>query len=112
MAMLKSAARAPVVDVRYLAQKRPMRRNLDLQMIQIVLHWAWDPIGVRGIENAADEYDMYAPQVLKLLEADAPTDEIATYLTRVVRDRIELPSNPDRDHDVAAMLRQLYAIDR
>lgn len=89
-----------------------MSSNPDLHMIQVVLHWAWDPIGVRGIEEAADEYDMYAPQVLNLLEADAPTDEIATYLTRVVRDRIELPSNPDRDRDVASMLRKLYAIGR
>lgn len=89
-----------------------MSSNPNLQMIQIVLHWAWDPIGVRGIEEAADEYDMYAPQVLKLLEADAPTDEIANYLAIVVRDRIELPSKPDRDRDVAAMLRQLYAIGR
>ncbi|MET3471830.1 hypothetical protein ABIC78_002358 [Novosphingobium sp. 1529] len=84
----------------------------DLQMIQIILHWAWDPIGVRGIEGASDEYDMYALQVLKLLETDAPTDEIANYLTAIVCDRIGLPSNPDRDSDVATMLSQLYAIGR
>jgi hypothetical protein len=86
--------------------------DVSLRMIQIVLHWAWDPIGVRGIEEAADEYDMYALQVLEMLEADAPVKRIADYLTGVVRDRMELPVQPDRDNHVSSMLRQLFVISR
>jgi hypothetical protein len=87
-----------------------MSDETSLRMIQIALHWAWDPIGVRGIEEAADEYDMYAPQVLKMLKADAPTKQIADYLTSVVRDRMVLPVRTDRDEDVSSMLRQMFAV--
>lgn len=89
-----------------------MSNNPNLRMVQIVLHWAWDPIGVRGIEEAADEYDMYAPHLLGMLEADAPVERIADYLTSIVRDRMGLPPKPDRDEDVASMLRQLYVLGR
>ncbi|GGE81913.1 hypothetical protein [Sphingomonas prati] len=84
-----------------------MSEDTSLQMVRIVLHWAWDPIGVRGVEEAADEYDMYAPQVLKMLKANTPAEQIAGYLTSVVRDRMELPVQPDRDNDVSRMLQQL-----
>ncbi|UZK65663.1 hypothetical protein [Sphingomonas sp. M1-B02] len=89
-----------------------MSDDTALRTVQIVLHWAWDPIGVRGIKEAADEYDMYATRVLELLEADAPDERISDYLTSVVRDRMGLAEDTDRDKDVSLMLRQLYAIGR
>lgn len=79
-------------------------------MVQIVLVWAWDPIGVRGIPEAVDEYDSYAPAVLQMLETGASDQQIADYLTSVVRDRMGLRPNPKADEDIAAMLRELYAI--
>ncbi|GGN43345.1 hypothetical protein GCM10011349_07320 [Novosphingobium indicum] len=87
-----------------------MSIDAKLQMVRIVLHWAWDPIGVRGIEGATDEYDMYAPNVLEMLKANATGEQIADYLTGAVRDRMELPPKPDRDKDIGEMLRQLYDI--
>ena len=87
-----------------------MSIDAELKMVRIVLHWAWDPIGIRGIEGAADEYDMYAPNVLELLNANATSEQIADYLTGVVRDRMELPAKLDRDKDIGEMLCQLYAI--
>lgn len=89
-----------------------MSEDTSLREIQIALHWAWDPIGVRGIEEAANEYDMYAPRVLEFLNAGAPVEHITDYLTSVVRDRIELPMRPDRDRDVSSMLKQMFAISR
>ena len=89
-----------------------MNDDTSLRMIQVALHWAWDPIGVRGIKEAADEYDMYAPRVLEMLKADAPVEQIAHYLTGVVRDRMELPVRPDRDRDLSSMLHQMFAITR
>jgi hypothetical protein len=79
-----------------------MSDDTSLRMIQIVLHWAWDPIGVRGIKEAADEYDMYAPQVLEMLKAGFTAEQTADYLTSVVRDRMELSVRPDLDHAVVA----------
>ncbi len=89
-----------------------MSDDTSLRMIQVALHWAWDPIGVRGIEEAADEYDMYAFPVLEMLKADAPVEQIADYLTSVVRDRMELPVRPDRDRDLSSLLQQIFVITR
>ncbi|WP_277981526.1 hypothetical protein [Sphingomonas phyllosphaerae] len=83
-----------------------------LRLIQIALRWAWDPIGVRRIEEAADEYDGYAPCLLEMLRADAPAAQIAEYLSTVVRDRMELPAEPDRDMDLASMLQQMFVVTR
>lgn len=89
-----------------------MSYDTSLRMIKVALHWAWDPIGVRGIVEAANEYDMYAPQVLEMLKVDAPVEQIAHYLTSVVRDRMELPVRPDRDRDLSSMLQQMFVITR
>jgi hypothetical protein len=89
-----------------------MSDDTSLRIIQVALLWAWDPIGVRGIEEAADEYDMYAPRVLEMLKADAPVEQIAAFLTSVVRDRMELPVQPDRDEDLSSMLKQMFVITR
>ena len=87
-----------------------MNAPAKLQMVRIVLLWAWDPIGVRGIPEAVDEYDSYAPAVLQMLETGASDRHIADYLTSVVRDRMELRPNSKADADIAAMLRELHAI--
>lgn len=80
-------------------------------MVRVVLLWAWDPIGVRGIPEAVDEYDSYAPAILQMLETGTFDRQIADYLTSVVRDRMELRPNPKADEDIAAMLRELFAIE-
>ena len=67
---------------------------------------------MRGIKEAADEYDMDAPRVLEMLKADALVEQIADYLTSVVRDRMELPVRPDRDRDLSSMLPQMFVITR
>ncbi|WP_197274474.1 hypothetical protein [Novosphingobium sp. AAP83] len=82
-------------------------RDPKLLMVKSVLHWAWDPIGVRGVEEARDEYDSYAPNVLELLERSSPEDEVAAYLGWVEVERLGLPHHPDRNADVAALLMEL-----
>ena len=52
-----------------------------LCMVQIVLRWAWDPIGVGHM--VADEYDRYSGPVLELLNRAAPDLDVAAYLTKV-----------------------------
>ena len=84
-------------------------QSANLRIVQLVLHWAWDPIGVRGIPEAADEYDSYAPHVLGMLEQGAEDGAVADYLTGVVRDRMELRPSPEKDADIAALLRELLA---
>ena len=87
-----------------------MSAPAKLRMVQVVLLWAWDPIGVRGIPEAVDEYDSYAPAVLELLESGASDRSIADYLTGVTRDRMELRPDPKAHANIAAMLRELHGI--
>lgn len=71
-------------------------------MVRVAPPCAWDPIGARGFKEAADEYDIYAPQVLEMLKADAPVEQIADCLTSVVRDLMGLPARPERYRDIHA----------
>ena len=81
-----------------------------LRMVEIVLHRAWDPIGVRGMEGAADEYDSYAPKLLAMLERGAGDQEVADHLTQIEQERMGLQPDREKNADVAAMLRELHSI--
>jgi hypothetical protein len=81
-----------------------------LRMVKVVLHWTWDPIGVRGIAEAKDEYDSYASPVLELLERGSAEEEVADYLTCVETERMALAAHRDKNADVAALLRELHAL--
>jgi hypothetical protein len=63
------------------------------QRVNEVLHYIWDPIGVRGEPNARDEYDSYVPQIYSLLQRDAAAEEIATHLDRIATENMGLNSN-------------------
>lgn len=75
-----------------------------------MLHWAWDPIGVRGVEEAHDEYDSYAMPVLELLERGSADEEVGAYLTYVEVEPMGLTPHKDKNEDVAALLRELHAL--
>jgi hypothetical protein len=84
--------------------------DAKLQMVKLVLHWVWDPIGVRGIGEALDEYDGYAPQVLELLEQGSSNDEVAARLRLIEVEWMELKPHRDRSKEVAALLCELHAL--
>jgi hypothetical protein len=50
----------------------------------------WDPIGVKDMPEAEDEYDSYIGGMFELLERKAPGHELAEYLRRIEIDRIGL----------------------
>ena len=77
-----------------------------------ILMEEWDPIGVRGMPEAADEYDMYLGQVGRRLHDGATVDEIGAYLTWVEDDRMGFgPSaaRRARNQALAARLCAWYA---
>jgi hypothetical protein len=84
--------------------------DTKLQMVKVVLHWHWDPIGVRGIEEAKDEHDSYAPPVLELLERGSADEEVAAYLACVETEKMGLNPHREKNADVAASLRELHAL--
>jgi hypothetical protein len=48
----------------------------------------WDPIGVRDVPEAQDEYDSYVGGVYRLLATGASAEVVAQHLCDVERDRI------------------------
>lgn len=73
-----------------------------------VLHYIWDPIGVSCIVEARDEYDMYVPQVVGLLNSKATSKEVAAFLTRIETERMGLMSDPERADRAAALACQWF----
>ena len=67
-------------------------KELHLRVSE-VLHYTWDPIGVRGEPNARDEYDSYVPEVCLLLQGGATAEQIAAHLDRIATERMGLNLN-------------------
>ncbi len=89
------AARAEPVDVESL-----ILEFFELQAaVRRVLIEQWDPIGVGEVEEARDEYDSYAPDLIRMINRQAPANEIFEYLWHVETEHMGLPG--DRDHALA-----------
>jgi hypothetical protein len=72
----------------------------------------WDPIGVRGVPEAADEYDTYVGQIGRRLREGAPAEEIAAYLTWVEEEWMGVGRSAaarSSNNALAARLRTWYA---
>ncbi|RZT29009.1 hypothetical protein EV147_5106 [Cupriavidus agavae] len=59
--------------------------------IRNVLINKWDPIGIKDVPEARDEYDSYIPAILELIERGADLDVLSSYLVWVEAERIGLP---------------------
>ncbi|PYY10939.1 MAG: hypothetical protein DMG61_20465 [Acidobacteria bacterium] len=64
-------------------------RQIRVQIRHVLLD-VWDPIGVKDVPNAQDEYDSYIGRVYELLMGNSPDRELAEYLFAVVRDDMGL----------------------
>lgn len=64
-----------------------------LSQVRAVLLKTWDPIGVADEPAAQDEYDTYAPAVLKLVESHASARAVADHLLGIERKRMGLAGN-------------------
>jgi hypothetical protein len=74
-----------------------------LEKLKALLWEEWDPIGVRGLDPKCpnDEYDSYALEVLKMLEAGATATEIEVHLAELETGHIGLPNHSGRAGSVA-----------
>ena len=62
----------------------------------------WDPIGVRGVPEASDEYDSYLGQIAGRLREGRGADDIAAFLTELEEVRMGLGfSEAARNRNVA-----------
>ncbi len=87
-----------------MAEHSQIPANLLAQRVGEVLHYVWDPIGVSGIPQARDEYDMYVLSVVSLLENRASASDLAKHLNSIAVDRMGLQSNLEHANQVANIL--------
>jgi hypothetical protein len=67
-------------------------RELQLRVNE-VLHYIWDPIGIRGVQEARDEYDAYVPEVYSLLQNGATAEQLAAHLDKIATEGMGFSSN-------------------
>jgi hypothetical protein len=81
-------------------------RAIQLSIRQILLR-EWDPIGVRDVAEAQDEYDGYVGGVYRLLANGASTRAVADHLARIQTESMELPTSAETLLPVAIRLQQI-----
>src|SRR5260370_9012869 len=83
------------------------RSRENRRLVRELFMRVWDPIGVRDVTQAQDEYDAYvAKAYVMLVDETATVDDLARYLASV-EDYMGLPSttlSPDRCRRVAEPL--------
>jgi hypothetical protein len=68
----------------------------------------WDPIGVKDVPEAADEYDSYLGDIYGLIGRDASIAEISDYLCSVEVNRMGIgPSAKNSLNAIATSLKRL-----
>jgi hypothetical protein len=69
----------------------------------------WDPIGIRDVDGAADEYDCVADPVCAKLRQGASAAEVAALLGSSATGHFGLGPDPDADAHAADLLLAWYA---
>ena len=70
------------------------------RMVDEVLHYVWDPIGVADMPRARDEYYAYVPATFRLLRDGADETALAAHLDGIAAERMGL--SPDDTHSLKA----------
>jgi hypothetical protein len=87
------------------------RSRENRRLLREFLMKEWDPIGVRGIPEAHDEYDRYVGEIyVMLVDGDATVAEMERYLEEVELEYMgltDVPSRKERRPYIAAALLQL-----
>ena len=87
--------------------RRESRAREIQESIRDALMREWDPIGVKDVPEAQDEYDGYVGGVYRLLAAGASVRDVAEHLARIERDSMGVSTSPDQLMSVAAKVRQI-----
>ena len=91
-----------------LTGKLSSRRRREISdAIREVLMDQWDPIGVKGIPEAADEYDGYIGGVYRLLVSMADAQQIANHLAAIQTKNMGLPQKAENLVTLAERLRSI-----
>ena len=75
--------------------------------IRDILLKEWDPIGVKNVPEAQDEYDSYIPGVCKLLINQESSENIFQYLWKIETDNMGLTGNQKHTKTIAKKLAEI-----
>jgi hypothetical protein len=85
-----------------------MTQSADLHdAVRTILLNDWDPIGVRDVPEAQDEYDSYAPAIARLVAAGTSVSDLSAHLLEIETDAMGLRGDASRAHSIAEKLRAL-----
>lgn len=84
------------------SEPRGIREEIRRVLLQI-----WDPIGVKHVAQAQDEYDSYIGDIHDLLIAGAANEVIEAHLLGIVTDRMGLPASVEDMSETVRALRQI-----
>ena len=71
----------------------------------------WDPIGISGVPQAADEYDQYVAEVyVMLMERRASSKAIAAHLFDIATNYMGLSAHPELAERSSRAARALVAL--
>jgi len=73
----------------------------------LLMRW-WNPIGVRGVPEARDEYDSYMGPIVSLLERGGSAKDLSRYLAEVETDYMGLDARKSVDLQAASKIHSWY----
>ena len=88
-----------------MGEKKP-QMAASIRSIRSVLMQEWDPIGVRGVPEAADEYDNYIIPVSQILRERRSEKALLDYMEWML-DRMGLAASRKSLQPIAAKLLQI-----
>ncbi len=91
-----------------------MEENLDHTQlfnkeIRRILLKDWDPIGIKDIAEAQDEYDTYVPAISQMITSHKSVHEIFEYLWWIETEHMGLIGNKQITKFIAAKLQSLFS---
>jgi len=69
-----------------------------------ILFYLWDPIGVRDVPEARDEYSSYVNGAAKLAKSSSPPQAIADYLNKIESERMGISARNEHSLVIANLL--------
>lgn len=87
-----------------------MNNRILYEQIRAVLLNEWDPIGIKGLIEASDEYDAYVQPICELICSGKGVEDIYYYLHWVATEYMCLDGDSDLDRGVAEKLFHLPKI--
>lgn len=78
------------------------RKAILKRIVDEILFYVWDPIGVNDVPEARREYESYLSQIVNLSFDNDPLKKIASYLTLIENENMELViNNPEINTNLA-----------